>query len=789
VNKLKIEPILQINTAVLVVLGTLLLGMGQQNWVYPALAVSAAVCSVVFVDFKRAFRLTRRASGYFAAAACLWLIAQMVRNVEQSHLLNVANTLILLQSILLFQRKRVRVYRQLIVLSLLQVIVAAALNMGAGFGLLLIGYIVAAIMGLALFYSYCEMVSLSSKRKNMATTNGRTDGANGALGSFDWHATSDASVFVLTRSFLGRIAWMISLSVLGSVVLFFAIPRFSNRAWQSPQLEHVVTVGFTEEVQLDDIGRILENPEQVMRVDFNELSGSAYSVNDEPYFRGTVLTDYTHGRGHWRQSRISEPRRPLNRMNAPDLSSVVVQTITLQPGSHSIIFSVAPCHSLPPPHRQHPLLISPHTRQLTLENDHSPMKESFRYELGTTAFRDGRQSPWLAVLTQPAPSWELPGLLRPWHPSEATAAPAVLSSIKDLADQVIADAELTSGTAYERALALERHFLNSNRYRYSLDMSKFRNRQFDPIVDFLDNHRTGHCEYFAAGLVLMLRSQGIPARLVIGYKGGEFNGVGGFYIVRQLHAHAWVEAYLPPGEVPAGSLPPQEDRGLGAWLRLDPTPSGSGAVAHSRAPWIQTISQVYDYFQVLWDDYVLGLNSSRQQQTIYGPLVYAGESAVYFLFGEELWHRRWNWIKRQWHSIITGRWITWQSIVLLCVLAPLIYIERRALRATLRPLWQIFMRRARRTRGSSFGEQIYGRLEKVLARQGFRRQPAQTHREFASAVGGRLAETDTSVHVAGVPRCVTDAFYRVRFGGQTLGIDEIAGLENSLLELEKAMAT
>jgi hypothetical protein len=379
-------------------------------------------------------------------------------------------------------------------------------------------------------------------------------------------------------------------------------------------------------------------------------------------------------------------------------------------------------------------------------------------------------------------------LLRPWGNEDTSDGDDELNSVKDLATQILADSNLANGSSYHRALALERHFLSSNLYKYSLDMAKTRNRRVDPIVDFLENHRMGHCEYFAGALALMLRSQGIPARLVIGYHGGEYNGVGGYYIVRQLHAHAWVEAFIPQTDIPDQAVASQEDRGHGAWLRLDPTPSGGGGLQNQRAQWIQTLAQVYDYFQVLWDDYVLGLNSSRQQQSIYAPLRYAFQSVAYVLFGEELWQARWSWLKRQGHSIISGRWITWQSVVLLSILAPLMYIERKPLRAILVPCFRVLMRRSRRSRWTRPGEHIYDRLEKTLARRGFRREPQQTHREFAVAVGGQLAEGAHSVHVAGVPRHIADAFYRIRFGGQLLEDDEVDRLESSLSELEKALA-
>lgn len=75
------------------------------------------------------------------------------------------------------------------------------------------------------------------------------------------------------------------------------------------------------------------------------------------------------------------------------------------------------------------------------------------------------------------------------------------------------------------------------------------------VDDFLFNSRKGFCEHFASAFTMMMRAAGIPARVVTGYQGGEFNPIGGYLIVRQSDAHAWSEVWL------AG-------RG---WVRFDPT--------------------------------------------------------------------------------------------------------------------------------------------------------------------------------------------------------------------------
>lgn len=106
------------------------------------------------------------------------------------------------------------------------------------------------------------------------------------------------------------------------------------------------------------------------------------------------------------------------------------------------------------------------------------------------------------------------------------------------------------------------HKLQSE-YRYSLSFK--RPPHLEPIVDFLEYNKQGHCEYFASALALLARSIGLPARVIGGYLVYEYNALGGYYIVREKNAHAWAEIWLP-------------NKG---WQTFDATPA-SGLRSHNR---------------------------------------------------------------------------------------------------------------------------------------------------------------------------------------------------------------
>jgi transglutaminase-like putative cysteine protease len=117
-----------------------------------------------------------------------------------------------------------------------------------------------------------------------------------------------------------------------------------------------------------------------------------------------------------------------------------------------------------------------------------------------------------------------------------------------LAQQVTASA----ATATEKAFALEKHLRDN--YQYSFDTIQYQG--YTPIDWFLFEGKRGHCEYFASALAVMLRSVGVPSRLTTGFSLGERNPMTGYYEVRAMNGHAWVEAYIP-------------ERG---WMMLEPTP-------------------------------------------------------------------------------------------------------------------------------------------------------------------------------------------------------------------------
>ncbi len=169
--------------------------------------------------------------------------------------------------------------------------------------------------------------------------------------------------------------------------------------------------------------------------------------------------------------------------------------------------------------------------------------------------------------------------------------------------------EWTSGatTPADKANAVIQRF--ASKFRYSLDVAA-PPKGTNPMEYFLFHTHAGHCEYFAGALCVMLRSLGIPARVVEGFTGAEPGSTPRQYVVRFANAHAWVEAVLGDHE----------------WTTLDPTPPASDTF--SGRQW-RAVVDFYDRMVQRWIKYVVYFDRNDQaaiRDSVFG--VMAGDVSL-----------------------------------------------------------------------------------------------------------------------------------------------------------------
>jgi len=292
--------------------------------------------------------------------------------------------------------------------------------------------------------------------------------------------------------------------------------------------------------------------------------------------------------------------------------------------------------------------------------------------------------------------------------------------------------EATAGaeTPYDKAAALE-NYLRMH-YGYTLDLTGAPGN--DPLANFLFVRRAGHCEYFASAMTVMLRTLGIPARYINGFQTGEYNNVGGDFIVRASDAHSWVEAYFPGN----------------GWITFDPTPGGESAPRG----WAASIGKYWDWLALKWDEWVINYDFLHQVSLAQG----AGRGA-----------REWAASARSrfehLHESIVRRMRLWQfnaqnwpgtPFAIAAIAAAL------ALLAGWKPLgkglamWWILRSPASGILSAERASEHYSEMLRLLERRGFRKPEGATPLEFVRSI--------PRMELAAPVGRLTDLYQSARFG-------------------------
>jgi transglutaminase-like putative cysteine protease len=772
------ETVERVGIAAMILFATIMLGIGEKSVLLTLVTLVAIAVSAYVTDTIKVFQLSQSVANWVALGIVTVSAANMLYFERAEQIGAVASLQSYLQYVLLFQPKSSRIYWQLVLLSLGQVAIAATLVPGPLFGALLTVYLLLGIVTLTTLVLSADASRYKHPSRDVAGS--PNVGGTLAIGGPPMLEGGVAGMpRLLGWGMLEQVGGIFAMTLLAGSLLFFFIPRWQIENREVATDEPLRAVGFSRTITLGELGEVVQNPDVVMRIQFfRGLGTRPFQLADEPLLRGSVVTRYENGA--WTQAQSSSIV-PLSTDTAPPY---VRQRITIEPLDVGELFCVVPVFSLQPDPR---LRVNISGEQLARHED--ARSRQFEFEVGTNGIVNNRQRKYLPC------KWTLrrSGRAQLLHmPEGREGAPDPLAGLRTVADEVLQEKNIDPGNTVAAAHALCDFLRSSGEFTYSL-LAQPRDPALDPLEDFVTLHRSGHCEYFAGALVMMLRSQGIPARVAIGFKGGEWNTLGMYYQIQQLHAHTWVEVYLDEEDIPGDAFSDDDGSPPAAWLVLDPTVGVPDANTNNAGVGILArIRQYLDYGQVLWANYVVGLNSRRQQQGIYEPVAAGTRAAFENLFGREEWGRRmralgnspvgsfWAWYRRHWFSWWGGLVSVGASLV-----AAALYFAVRWLVGSLR---RIGLVRSRRCAYEPPTLEMYRRLEDALARRGLQRHPAQTAYEFAVVAGGHLAESAEMRSIAHLPRRIIDSFYRVRFGGRKLDNREVQAVELALAELEGKLA-
>ena len=630
-----------------------------------------------------------------------------------------------LAAVKLLQKKSDRDWIFLYLMAFFEVLLAAGLSIS---GLYLVSFLA------YLLVMVCAIIAFEIRKTSRAVEHSISGTSVKAKDEIS-ESTITMRVRRLPMAAVGLIVFIVALAM----PLFFILPRVGGAGFGGDQRGLPTYSGFSDTVRLGEIGTIQKDDSVVMRV---EMEGNAANETDL-YFRGIALDTFDNR--SWSKSRFGQPESHMRGDSdmikldtVADPRTLFRQTIYLEPLDTRVLFGLPRVVGM---QGNFPLLHTDAYGSIS----HSRTAERISYRVFSDRSRPTAErlraddQPYTAAVQNYR---ELP--------------PVYDLEIAELAKQVTAGAN----NRYDKAKAIE-SYLQTN-FGYTLEQ-KASGRQ--PLSDFLFNVREGHCEYFATAMAIMLRTQGVATRIINGFHGGEYNDAAGLTIVRQRHAHAWVEVYFP-----------KED----AWVTFDPTPFAGQAGGALQTGIAAIFSKYIEALETFWIQYFIAFDNQEQRSLAKsvrtGFAEYQSRVSAYLGHGQDMLAEWWIEVRgdkgTQASIAAVGYAVLYLGTGALGILL-LIWLARRLLRLKIwGSIWERFLKR----RHASIIE-FYDRMLTILATRGLTRESFQTPLEFAFELG--------------IPEVVeiTSKYNRVRFGGKELSSGEADEIETWLKQLEAAEST
>jgi len=779
--------ILHVSLALLVMASGGIFALAEAKDGIPAIVIPLAIVSLLLVDIYRVWRLPVWLQSLFGLLAFGLAGFEFWLSDIEAPLLSGGHLLTYLTCNFLMQPKGKRQFWWLVALCLLQVAVASVLTYDSWFGLAMPLLLLLVIWTLSVFQlQQAALIGTgSTDAKESPTPTGEDDLWRARSRAVNTIQLDERQRWVTPRFVLSTLSGT-ALSLFVAGAFFLLIPRVwpSNHPFISDDGRLIggapSRTGYTEEITLGHIGEIQESSRVAMEATLLRQDAAAPGdweswplINGGfPRFRGSTQELYSGGR--W--SRWDGAEGFLWRFrDFPRLAySGVRQRLRVYHDTSSSGGEAIPVCGLPLTGKD---INSPRRLQLDLSNWASlSTGESHGHDYVDYEFEVLPWEPWFPNAR---------GLIAPLSQVLTDASRKYMFVCqylpRDIADGleswIVERPELLAETesSYALAKSWERWFIDGTEMTYSLNLS-IQDPSIDPLLDFLQNTRRGHCEYFASSLALLLRTRGIPTRVVSGYKGGQIDDDGKL-VIRDLHAHLWLEAFLEdaPPDPATGQIGPR-------WITLDPTPGLRDSLVTSQQRRTESVwARLQNWWLKMWGT-SLRMSRGDQKALVYDPL----KGSI-----QEIWERSQTvggtrGLRRLWQFLTSPRqWISWQggvaAFLILSSLTGIIYGV-----SALRRRWRLVAARRREDGVGFVAIPFYQRLEAVLNRYGCLRAPAETPREFVAQAGALLSDRVPET-LRPLPAEIAERFYAARYGGAQLSMADIESLEARVDELEREL--
>lgn len=360
------------------------------------------------------------------------------------------------------------------------------------------------------------------------------------------------------------------------LVLFLLFPRLSGPLWgigEGGDDEPAARTGISDTMTPGNVAELAVSQDIAFRVQFDGATPEAR----QQYWRGPVL--WTFDGYTWKQGERASDIQP----NADRAGATIDYTLALEPHQRHWVFA---------------LDLPAHTPSGVEGN------EAFQLQ-SRSRITSTRRFTMRSVLDYRFEA-ELPDARR----ERAIQLPETgAERARELARQWAQEYRWEPRALVDHAL----DWIRDNDFVYTLQPQTI---EEDPVDEFLFDIREGFCESYASSFAVLMRAAGIPARVVMGYQGGEA-GFGDYLIIRQAHAHSWVEVWLPES----------------GWTRVDPTAAtapdrflygldtlataADGARGGARRfDWRHRLALAIDTLYFNWDQFVLGYGPELQERLL-----------------------------------------------------------------------------------------------------------------------------------------------------------------------------
>ncbi len=545
---MRVSRALVLFTHLIALVGFVSLLLTGQVGALTALFFTAAIAFSFYNEINKAgYYISTALSTVFALVLVVYVISDVLL-LGSELLAGILNFLIFTQIIKLLGRKQSRDIVQIYVLSFFQFLAGSVLTVNFNYALAFVLYVAVFTWAIIVFTI-----------NNEAREAGHTDRNEPK---------------VVTPLFLSTTVLISFCIFVFSALIFVSVPRLRSGVFATNFLRaEALRSGFSDSVNLGSVGEIKLDGSPVMSVKFINRNGEDLDPA-ALYWRGIALDHFDGKSWNIRNSGYEFHQFGKDGVIRPVETNSLLseQEIVTQQLDTDVLFAA----NTPYAFKHVP------GGRIAEANDSYMLAMGLATRIKYTAYSD---------LDTPAPDdlRHTPNQYPKEISSKYLDLPEMSNEVNTLVDSITAN----DVTPYDKAVSIKRHLLTNYKYTRTLEGTE----GIYPLEDFLFRVKEGHCEYFASAMVVMLREAGVPARLVNGFLGAEWNRLGEFFLVRESNAHSWAEAYFP---------------GHG-WVIFDATPEGLAIGERGEQGYM---AAYLDYLRYRWNRYIVDF-SQRDQIRIF----------------------------------------------------------------------------------------------------------------------------------------------------------------------------